>query len=149
VAARNPQKSCLAGGDGAIPAPPFGEKVRAEWLALRFAEAGLSHVETDEVGNVHALLPASNLPAESTGRSWSSRHLDTVFPADTPLNPVLEWRFASPLRALATMAPVVIGMLAIAHALFQAKVELPAPLILLGNVGEEGEGDLRGVRHFL
>ena len=39
-------------------------------------------------------------------------------------------------------------MLAIAHALIQAKVELPAPLIFLGNVGEEGEGDLRGVRHF-
>jgi acetylornithine deacetylase/succinyl-diaminopimelate desuccinylase-like protein len=39
-------------------------------------------------------------------------------------------------------------MLAIAHALIQAKVELGAPLVLLGNVGEEGEGDLRGVRHF-
>ena len=38
-------------------------------------------------------------------------------------------------------------MLAIAHALAQAKAELPAPLIFLGNVGEEGEGDLRGVRH--
>ena len=40
-------------------------------------------------------------------------------------------------------------MLAIAHALVQAKVELPAPLVFLGNVGEEGEGDLRGVRHFI
>jgi acetylornithine deacetylase/succinyl-diaminopimelate desuccinylase-like protein len=39
-------------------------------------------------------------------------------------------------------------MLAIAHALIQSKAELPAPLIFLGNVGEEGEGDLRGVRHF-
>jgi acetylornithine deacetylase/succinyl-diaminopimelate desuccinylase-like protein len=39
-------------------------------------------------------------------------------------------------------------MLAIARALVEAKVELPAPLIFLGNVGEEGEGDLRGVRHF-
>ena len=34
------------------------------------------------------------------------------------------------------------------HALVHAKVELPAPLVVLGNVGEEGEGDLRGVRHF-
>ncbi len=41
----------------------------------------------------------------------------------------------------------VVGMLAIAHALLQAKVELPVPLIFMGNVGEEGEGDLRGVRH--
>jgi acetylornithine deacetylase/succinyl-diaminopimelate desuccinylase-like protein len=39
-------------------------------------------------------------------------------------------------------------MLAIIHALIQSKVELPAPLLFLGNVGEEGEGDLRGVRHF-
>jgi len=132
----------------AIPAPPFGEKVRAEWLALRFAEAGLSHVETDEVGNVHALLPASNLPAESTGPLVVlSAHLDTVFPADTPLHPVLEGdRLTAP--GACDNGAGVIGMLAIAHALFQAKVELPAPLILLGNVGEEGEGDLRGVRHF-
>ena len=42
----------------------------------------------------------------------------------------------------------VVGMLAIVHALIHATVELPAPLIVLGNVGEEGEGDLRGVRHF-
>ena len=34
------------------------------------------------------------------------------------------------------------------HALIHAEVELPAPLVVLGNVGEEGEGDLRGVRHF-
>jgi acetylornithine deacetylase/succinyl-diaminopimelate desuccinylase-like protein len=41
----------------------------------------------------------------------------------------------------------VAGMLAIAHALIQSQVELAAPLVFLGNVGEEGEGDLRGVRH--
>jgi acetylornithine deacetylase/succinyl-diaminopimelate desuccinylase-like protein len=41
----------------------------------------------------------------------------------------------------------VVGMLAIAHALIQAKAELPALLIFVGNVGEEGEGDLRGMRH--
>jgi acetylornithine deacetylase/succinyl-diaminopimelate desuccinylase-like protein len=39
-------------------------------------------------------------------------------------------------------------MLAIAQALVEARAETPAPLIFLGNVGEEGEGDLRGVRHF-
>ena len=42
----------------------------------------------------------------------------------------------------------VVGMLAVVHALLRAGVELPAPLVVLGNVGEEGEGDLRGVRHF-
>ncbi len=39
------------------------------------------------------------------------------------------------------------GMLAIAHALIQSRAELPAPLVFLGNVGEEGEGDLRGMRY--
>jgi acetylornithine deacetylase/succinyl-diaminopimelate desuccinylase-like protein len=39
-------------------------------------------------------------------------------------------------------------MLAVVQALIQAKVKLSAPLLVLGNVGEEGEGDLRGVRHF-
>src|SRR5208337_1557497 len=51
----------------AIPAPPFGEQARAEWLAVRFAEAGLSRVDTDAAGNVFAMLPAAKLPPESTG----------------------------------------------------------------------------------
>src|SRR6202034_2869586 len=44
----------------------------------------------------------------------------------------------------------VVGMLAVIHALIKTgtEVDLPAPLVVLGNVGEEGEGDLRGVRHF-
>jgi tripeptide aminopeptidase len=42
----------------------------------------------------------------------------------------------------------VIGMLAVVQALVQSKAKLAAPLLVLGNVGEEGEGDLRGIRHF-
>lgn len=132
----------------AIPAPPFGEKARAEWLAARFVEAGLSNVETDAVGNVSGVLPATSLPPESTGPILVlSAHIDTVFPAETPLNPVLEGdRLAAP--GACDNGAGVMGMLTVAHALHQAKVELPATLIFLGNVGEEGEGDLRGVRHF-
>src|SRR5580658_2458341 len=63
-----------------IPAPPFGEQARGEWLAVRFAEAGLSQVQTDAVGNVFGILPASSLPPESTGPVVVlSAHLDTVF----------------------------------------------------------------------
>jgi acetylornithine deacetylase/succinyl-diaminopimelate desuccinylase-like protein len=131
-----------------IPAPPFGEQARAEWLAARFDEAGLSEVETDEVGNVRGTAPAAQLPTESTGPVVVlSAHLDTVFPEQTPLNPVVEGDRLTAPGACDNGAGVA-GMLAIAHALIQAKVALPAPLILLGNVGEEGEGDLRGVRHF-
>jgi tripeptide aminopeptidase len=132
----------------AIPAPPFGEQARSAWMAARFAEAGLQHIETDAVGNVLGTLPAANLPPESSGPIVViSAHLDTVFPPETPLNPVLENDLLVAPGACDNAAGVI-GMLAIAHALQQAKIELPAPLIFLGNVGEEGEGDLRGVRHF-
>jgi acetylornithine deacetylase/succinyl-diaminopimelate desuccinylase-like protein len=130
-----------------IPGPPFGEQARSEWMAARFAEAGLSQVHTDTIGNVFGLLPAASLPLESTGPLVVlSAHLDTVFPAGTPLNPVVDGdRLQAP--GSTDNGAGVVGMLAIAHALVQAKVELPAPLLFLGNVGEEGEGDLRGVRH--
>jgi acetylornithine deacetylase/succinyl-diaminopimelate desuccinylase-like protein len=131
----------------AIPAPPFGEVARSQWLAARFEEAGLSQVHTDAVGNAFGWLPAAKLPPESTGPVVVlSAHLDTVFPAETPLNPVVD---ADRLQAPGACdnGAGVAGMLAIAHALIQAKTELSAPLIFLGNVGEEGEGDLRGMRY--
>jgi tripeptide aminopeptidase len=132
----------------AIPAPPFGEHARSEWLADRFRKAGLSNVETDEVGNVTGTLSAANLPPDSTGPVVVlSAHLDTVFPADTPINVVRDGeRLLAP--GASDNGAGVAGMLAIIHALLDARVELPAPIIFLGNVGEEGEGDLRGVRHF-
>ena len=72
----------------AIPAPTHGEQARAQWLAERFTQIGLSNVEIDAAGNVLGILPATNVPAESTGPViLLSAHLDTVFPADTPLHP--------------------------------------------------------------
>ena len=131
-----------------IPAPTNGEQKRARWLAARFAEAGVSQIETDAAGNVLGILPATKLPPESTGPLiLLSAHLDTVFPADTPLHPVFAGdRLEAP--GACDNAAGVVGMLAMVHALMRAEVELPAPLVVLGNVGEEGEGDLRGVRHF-
>ncbi len=135
-----------------IPAPPFGEEARSAWAAVRFADLGLSDVNVDAVGNVVGLLPAAALPSESSGHVVVlSAHLDTVFPAGTALNPAIS-------RSNGTMqlnAPGacdngagVAGMLAIAQTLIHASVPLPVPLVVLANVGEEGEGDLRGVRHF-
>jgi acetylornithine deacetylase/succinyl-diaminopimelate desuccinylase-like protein len=136
----------------AIPAPPFGEQARAAWLAARFAEAGLSQIETDAVGNVLAFLPGAKLPPESSGPVIVlSAHLDTVFPADTPLKPAVRYVDGNAcLKAPGACdnAAGVVGMLAIVRALVESNAELAAPLVLLGNVGEEGEGDLRGVRHF-
>jgi acetylornithine deacetylase/succinyl-diaminopimelate desuccinylase-like protein len=132
-----------------IPAPPFGEEARSAWMAERFREAGLHSVSTDAVGNVFAHLP----PADSAGLGEEagpvvllSAHLDTVFPADTPMNPILgEDRLEGP--GVCDNAAGVVGMLAIARAIREAQIPLPATLVLCGNVGEEGEGDLRGVRH--
>lgn len=131
----------------AIPAPPYGEAARSAWLAERFCEAGLQQVETDEVGNVLGVLPATHLPQESTGPIiLLSAHLDTVFPGDTVIQPIVDGdRLTAP--GASDNAAGVAGLLAVAHALVQAQIEIPARLIFVGNVGEEGEGDLRGVRH--
>jgi tripeptide aminopeptidase len=131
----------------AIPAPPFGEQARSEWLLVRFQEAGLIGVQTDSIGNVLGYLPAPNLDPESTGPVVVlSAHLDTVFPIETALVPFVDGDRLEAPGACDNGAGVA-GMLAIAHALIEAGVEMPATLLFLGNVGEEGEGDLRGVRH--
>jgi acetylornithine deacetylase/succinyl-diaminopimelate desuccinylase-like protein len=136
----------------AIPAPPFGEEERSIWMAERFREAGLAEVTIDNIGNVFAEFPG--VPADSTADSLPvillSAHLDTVFPAGTPLDPVLDGdRLEGP--GACDNAAGVIGMLALAHALKQsfAAQQMPsrARLVFVGNVGEEGEGDLRGMRH--
>ncbi len=131
----------------AIPAPPFGEQARSAWIAARFTETGLSGVHIDGIGNVFGFLPAANLSPESSGPIVVlSAHLDTVFPAETPLNPVVNAERLEAPGACDNGAGVA-GLLAIAKALVESQVELPASLLFLGNVGEEGEGDLRGVRH--
>jgi len=136
----------------AIPAPPFGEQARSRWMAERFSDIGLLKIHTDAIGNVVGFIPAASLPSESTGPVIVlSAHIDTVFPANTPLQPKLT-RDEGANRLLAPgvcdNAAGVIGMLALAQALIHAKVKLPVPIVVLANVGEEGEGDLRGVRHF-
>jgi tripeptide aminopeptidase len=135
----------------AIPAPPFGEQARSAWMAERFREIGLHDVAIDAVGNVLGFLPAPHLEQAATGPVVVvSAHLDTVFPADAPLNLVVKSiegyeRIEGP--GACDNAAGVIGMLGIAQALVKAGAEFPAALLFVGNVGEEGEGDLRGVRH--
>jgi len=124
-----------------IPAPPFGESARAQWLADKFCELGLQAVHTDEVGNVFGTHAGYG-----QGHVSLSAHLDTVFPAGTPLNirqqgsrlygPGVSDNGAGVTAMLAIVA--VVRALGIRHAL---------PILFIGNVGEEGEGDLRGMRH--
>lgn len=136
----------------AIPGPPFGEEPRSQWLAERFRLLGLEQITTDEIGNVIGLLSSPGLAPDSSGPVVVlSAHLDTVFPAATPLVPAVNeidgYRTLS-VPGACDNAAGVIGMMALAAALLHAKAEPAVPLLFLGNVGEEGEGDLRGVRHF-
>jgi len=130
-----------------IPAPPFGEALRSVWMAERFRDAGLAEVETDSVGNVFGIIATPESGTSGDGPVVVlSAHLDTVFPADTPLEPVVDGdRIEAP--GSCDNASGIIGMLGIAHALSEAKMPLGATLVFCGNVGEEGEGDLRGVRN--
>jgi acetylornithine deacetylase/succinyl-diaminopimelate desuccinylase-like protein len=130
-----------------IPAPLHGEQQRAEWFSQQFTAAGLSCVQIDAIGNVIATLPGAGLPPDSTGPVVVlSAHLDTVFPLETPLNPIQQGdRLLAP--GACDNGAGLTGLLALAHALIHARIEPSVPIIFVCNVGEEGEGDLRGVRY--
>jgi len=124
-----------------IPAPPFGESARSEWLRSRFAGLCLEDVHTDEVGNVFGMRGPSNQQCVSL-----SAHLDTVFPPGTPLNIRQQGnRLYGP--GVSDNGAGVAALLAVAAALHAAKVSPSMPILFIGNVGEEGEGDLRGMRY--
>ena len=124
-----------------IPAPPFGEQLRSEWMLDRFLELGLEQVRTDEAANVFGIRPA-------IGNRYValSAHIDTVFPAGTPLNVRQQGsRLYGP--GVSDNAAGVVAMLGIAAAISRSRVRHTAPILFVANVGEEGEGDLRGMRH--
>ncbi|HKS11096.1 MAG TPA: M20/M25/M40 family metallo-hydrolase [Pyrinomonadaceae bacterium] len=127
-----------------IPAPPFAEQERAEYLAERFRELGLSEVSIDEEGNCVGL---------HKGRSSSplvvvSAHLDTVFPAGTDFTVRHEGhRLLAP--GIADDGCGLIALIAIVQAMRAAKIQTDGSILFVGTVGEEGEGNLRGVRHLL
>lgn len=123
-----------------IPAPPFGEAARAEWLKKRFREVGLTDIHIDTVGNVFGVR------GSGPGFVSLSAHIDTVFPAGTPLNVRQQGtRLYGP--GVSDNGAGVIAMLAVAGALHATKISPQTPIVFIGNVGEEGEGDLRGMRH--
>lgn len=128
-----------------IPAPPFGEEPRSRWLADRFREVGLTDVEIDPIGNVFGTLAAHDGAVNSEPVVMLSAHLDTVFPAGTPLEPVVKDEMIEAPGACDNAAGVI-GMLAVARAMVESQIAPGATLVFCGNVGEEGEGDLRGVR---
>jgi acetylornithine deacetylase/succinyl-diaminopimelate desuccinylase-like protein len=125
-----------------IPAPPFGEAPRAEWLCARFRELRLEEIRIDGIGNALGVKKSSQ-PAERG--LLISAHVDTVFPASTPIKTVVKGTLLEAPGACDNGAGVVC-LLAMAAALQHAEIAPPCDLIFAGNVGEEGEGNLRGTR---
>jgi tripeptide aminopeptidase len=124
-----------------IPAPPFGEAPRAEWLAAKFKEIVLDDVRIDEIGNVLGVRRGTSSEVIAI-----SAHIDTVFPAGTVLDPRSRARkLYGP--GISDNAAGVTAMIAMASAFQRFRLPHAATLLFVGNVGEEGEGDLRGMRH--
>ena len=125
-----------------VPAPPFAEKARAEVYRQAFVRHGLRNVRIDAVGNVIGERPG----AGSGPHLVFSAHLDTVFPEGTSVKVTRkDGQLHGPgitddCRGLA----VLLGVL---RALQEASVSTPGRITFVGTVGEEGLGDLRGVKH--
>jgi len=125
-----------------IPAPPYGEEKRAMRFAEMLRESGLSDVAIDEAGNVIGRRPGrtGDRVVAYTG------HLDTVFPAGTDVSVRVEGdtMFAPGIGDNTRGLVVLLGVL---RAMQHADIETDADILFVGNVGEEGLGDLRGVKH--
>ncbi|MEL7025578.1 MAG: M20/M25/M40 family metallo-hydrolase [Pseudomonadota bacterium] len=124
-----------------IPAPPFGERSRALRLAQLLESLDLDEVELDAVGNVVA-----RREGQSGARTVAViAHIDTVFPAQTN---VTVKRDGSMFHApgIGDNARGLALMVDIAAALQKSALTTDADVLFIGSVGEEGLGDLRGVR---
>ncbi len=127
-----------------VEAPPFKETKRAELYARKFRELGLQNVRIDKVGNVLGERPGT----APRPHFVIAAHLDTVFPEGTNVKTTQEGTvirgpgIGDDCRGLAVV-------LAIVRALKAGNVQTPGTITFVGNVGEEGLGDLRGVKHLV
>ena len=122
-----------------IPAPEFGEAERGKALAAIFTAAGLN-VRTDDAGNVIAESAGSE-----PGVVLFVAHLDTVFPAGTDVSVKRDGnRLVGP--GISDNAAGLSALAGLARALSTSGIRTRKTIVLAGDVGEEGEGNLRGVR---
>ncbi|HKN81865.1 MAG TPA: M20/M25/M40 family metallo-hydrolase [Pyrinomonadaceae bacterium] len=125
-----------------VPAGPFNEHERAEYLRQKFLELRLTEVEIDEEGNCLGLI-------EGASRSpliVISAHLDTVFSKDTDFKVIEhDGRFFAP--GIADDSSGLTALIALAQAIQNERIAIEGSILFVGTVGEEGEGNLRGVRH--
>ncbi len=127
----------------AIPAPTGAEGARGAHLAALFRDAGLSDVAVDEVGNVTGWMGTHREDAVVL-----SAHLDTVFAAGLDVSVARSGaRLEGP--GISDNARGLAALVTVAEALVQSRVPTVRPVRFTATVGEEGHGDLRGVRHLL
>src|SRR6266436_2490764 len=139
----------------AIPAPTGAEAARGARVAEMLGEAGLTDVQVDEVGNVRAwyrneagTVGAQHAAPLHHGFVVLSAHLDTVFGPELDVSVARRGpRLEGP--GIADNARGLAALVAIGEALVRARVETRRPVLFAATVGEEGSGDLRGVRHLL
>jgi len=122
-----------------IAAPPFHEGPRAAYMKKLLTAAGL-RVTTDATGNV-----IGEFPGTSQDMVMLSAHLDTVFPAGTDVRVKREGgRLLAP--GISDNGTGLAALLAVAQAFREAKIKTKSSILFVANVGEEGEGNLRGMR---
>jgi len=126
-----------------IPAPPFKETARAAAFLQMLRASGLADVEMDAEGNVMGVR-------RGTDRAMLAvlAHLDTVFPEGTD---VRVKRDGTKLRApgIGDDTRGLALMLTMIRAMDAAHLQTRSDILFVGNVGEEGEGDLRGAKYLL
>lgn len=128
------------------PAPPFKERARAELFAAMLRDAGLDDVTIDDEGNVLALRPGTQDAATDGSVFVVAAHLDTVFPEGTPITVRREGdRLMAP--GIGDDSLGLASMLVWARLLEANGIVTSQPILFVATVGEEGPGDLRGVRH--
>ena len=132
----------------AIPAPPFNEQARAQYFLDQFTTLGLTNPHIDAEGNTLAELPTAPAPYSllPTPCILLSAHLDTVFPAGTNCTPTKDGPKILAPGACDNTAGLA-ALLALAAALRHAEITPACTILFAANVGEEGEGDLRGMKH--
>jgi tripeptide aminopeptidase len=123
-----------------IPAPEFSEGQRAEFVKKLLESAGLK-ARIDKTGNLIAERPGS----ESKSVILLAAHLDTVFPASTDVKVKHDGnRLNAP--GIADNGAGLAALVGLARALSESRIRTTKTIVLAADVGEEGEGNLRGIR---
>ncbi len=124
-----------------IPAPPFKEEERARAYLLKLRELGLKDVEMDAEGNVMGIREGSGGPLLAV-----AAHLDTVFPEGTDVSVQSQGtRLAAP--GIGDDTAGLATLLAVIRAMDASGIATTSDILFIGDVGEEGPGDLRGMKH--